>query len=61
MKIRSMTLHLSARKAKERNNRKQKLQTQIKVILEMYNTYHLRIYSDMLSDLQIEQEEIRKY
>ena len=56
-----MTLHYSARKAKERNNRKQELQTQIKVILEMYNTYHLRIYSDMLSDLQIEQEEIRKY
>ena len=56
-----MTLHYSARKAKERNNRKKELQTQIKVKLEMYNTYHLRIYSDMLSDLQIEQEEIRKY
>ena len=56
-----MTLQYSARKAKERYNQKHELQNQIKIILEMYNTYHLRIYSDMLSDLQIEQEEIRKY
>ena len=56
-----MTLQYSARKAKERYNQKHELQNQIKIILEMYNTYHLRIYSDMLSGLQIEQEEIRKY
>jgi hypothetical protein len=62
MKVRSMTLYNSAEKAKKRINLKQELQIQIKVLLELFNAYHLElhVYANMLNDLQIELEELRK-
>jgi len=61
MKIRQITIPYCSQKKKERNNRKNSISLQIQILQEINDQNHSDLLTEVLHDLNMQLEEIRKY